>query len=238
MDIILLSLLTFIAATIGTITGFGSSTIMVPFVLLFFPLPTTLLFVGIIHTFNDLWKIILFNNAIKWKILLSFGIPGIIFSVLGANLITTLPETLLLKIFGLILMLYVVLLIQNPKLKLPHSPLAAGLGGTLSGLMAGVFGVGGVTRSLFLSAFNFKKEVYIFTSGSIALFIDLPRLLTYYQNGTRLNSDLAWGMLIFIPVSFVAAEFAKKIVHKIPQAKFRLVIAAALFIIAFHYLYI
>ena len=60
MDLIFLSTLVLIASIGGTLTGFGSSTFLIPFVVLIYPLPTALLFVGIIHTANDFWKIFLF----------------------------------------------------------------------------------------------------------------------------------------------------------------------------------
>jgi hypothetical protein len=43
---ILLCLLTLIASVIGTATGFGTSTVMIPVMVLFVPLPVALLFVG------------------------------------------------------------------------------------------------------------------------------------------------------------------------------------------------
>jgi len=43
MDILLITLLTFIAALLGTVTGFGISTIMLPVLLLFIPLTQVLL---------------------------------------------------------------------------------------------------------------------------------------------------------------------------------------------------
>lgn len=229
MQIILISTLTLAASFVGTLTGFGSSTLMLPIMALFFPLPLALLFVGIIHLFNDFWKIILFKHGVHWRLLLTFGIPGIIASFLGARIALTSPQTLLSQILGAVLIIYVFLLIFEPQFKLPHNTLSAGVGGSLSGIMAGLFGVGGPVRSMFLSAFDFPKHIYLFTSGAIAVFIDVSRLITYYSGGTRLEGLLYWGLLIFIPISFVGAEIAKKMVDKIPQEKFRHVVGIFLF---------
>ena len=46
---LLVVLLTFLAAFAGTVTGFGTSTILVPILSLWYPLPETLLFVGVVH---------------------------------------------------------------------------------------------------------------------------------------------------------------------------------------------
>ena len=98
--------------------------------------------------------------------------------------------------------------------------------------MAGIFGMGGAVRSLFLSAFNLPKEVYIVTGAAIAVIIDATRLITYLFNGSRLNRETMWAMLLFIPVSFLGARIAKNIVNKIPQKYFRTIIAVFLFVMA------
>jgi len=79
-------LLTLIASSIGTVTGFGTSTIMVPVLSLFLPIPETLLFVGIVHWFGDVWKMLLFKKGFDWKLTLLFGIPGALVSFWAASL--------------------------------------------------------------------------------------------------------------------------------------------------------
>src|SRR3972149_2041999 len=100
MDIILLALLVLIASVMGTLAGFGTSTIMLPILLLFLPFPVALLFVGIIHFFDDLWEILLFRQGANWKLLLGFGIPGVIASFVGVRVAIIEPHTILLKLLG------------------------------------------------------------------------------------------------------------------------------------------
>ena len=231
MEIILIGILTFLASFVGTITGFGSSTLMLPVIVLFFPLPVSLFFVGIIHTVNDIWKIVLFKHAINWKLILSFGIPGVIASIWGATLAVSEPNEILTRILGVFLVSYVLILVFDPKLTLPHNTYTGTIGGALSGFIAGIFGVGGPVRSLFLSAFNFPKDAYIFASGVIAFFIDISRLSTYYLKSVAINESLLEGLIFYIPISFIAAEIAKSTVNKIPQEKFRLIVAFLIFIV-------
>jgi len=231
MEIFVISLLTLVASYVGTIAGFGTSTIMLPILLVFLPFHIALLLVGIIHFFDDLWEIILFRQAVNWKLLLSFGIPGVIASFLGASLTISEPAQILTRLLGLFLIIYVALIISHPKFKMTNDTAHASLGGSLSGFIAGLFGIGGPTRSMFLSALNLPKETYLFTSGAIAIFIDPPRLLTYFAGGTRLSGSLLWGLLLFIPLSFVGSKLAQLTVGQIPQKKFRNVIAVFLYVI-------
>ena len=229
MEIILISLLTLFASFVGTMAGFGSSTIMLPIMLFFIPYPIALLFIGIIHFFDDLWEIILFRQGVNWKLLLSFGVPGVIASSLGAKLAVSEPQTILIRLLGVLLLFYVFLITAKPKFKIPQTLISAGLGGTLSGLIAGTFGIGGPVRAMFLSAFNLPKETYLFTSGAIAIFIDPARLVTYFFGGTRLTGNLLWGLFLFVPISFVGSKLAKNFIDDISKNKFRKIIALFLF---------
>jgi hypothetical protein len=63
MEILYISLLAFFAATIGTITGFGTSTLMIPVLAIFLPPVEAIFLVAIIHWFGDVWKVTLFRKG-------------------------------------------------------------------------------------------------------------------------------------------------------------------------------
>ena len=216
-----LCLLTFVASATGTATGFGTSTIMMPVLTLFIPVPIALLFVGIIHLSGDVWKVILFKTGFDWKIILGFGLSGIIASFFGASLSLYASDLPLKKILGVFLILYVIFLLLKREWALPKTQGTAVCGGLLSGLFAGFFGVGGAVRGAFLAAFNLPKEVYVFTSGLIALFIDVTRVSRYIWGGTRMETDLLYFLIVCIPISFAGAYLAKKFLKRIPQKSFR-----------------
>lgn len=225
MEIVLILILVVFASAVGTLTGFGTSTVMVPVMVIFYPLPQTLLFVGIIHWFGNLWKLVLFREGIQWKLILSFGIPGIAATFLGALLVFNVSSHLLSRILGGVLIGYVVYLLFKSSFRIPPNLFTGVCGGALSGFLAGIFGIGGAVRSMFLTAFDLPKAVYLATAGAIAIFIDTTRMTTYLAKGTRLESMLLWGLLLFIPASFLGAKIAQRVVDKIPQQHFRKVIA-------------
>jgi len=231
MEIALILIVVVVASVIGTLTGFGLSTVMIPVMILFYPLPQTLLFVGVVHWFGDLWKLVLFREGIRWRLILAFGIPGILATTIGARLVFSISGTVLSRILGIFLIGYVVFLIARSAFRVGQSTVTAAVGGALSGFFAGIFGMGGAIRGLFLSAFDLPKAVYLATAGAIAIAIDTTRLTTYLLQGTRLEPRLLWGMLLFVPASFLGARVAKGLVDKIPQEHFRKIIAAFLLIV-------
>lgn len=231
-EVILLVVLTLIASGVGTLTGFGTSTIMVPALLFFFPLPVTLLLAGVIHWFGDIWKMVFFRSGVHWRVLWLFGVTGLIASYIGASLIISISAEVLSRLLGIFLLTYVGWLWFNPKWQLPERNGTALTGGALSGFLAGMFGVGGAVRGAFLAAYNLPKEVYLFTSGAIALIIDSTRLITYWSEGIHLSGGLAWALVASIPASLLGAYLAKLIVNRISQEWFRVIVALFLAAVA------
>ncbi len=229
-EIAYIALLTMLASIIGTLAGFGISTIMVPVLLLVLPLPQTLLLVGIIHWFNDIWKMLLFREGIRWRLLLAFGIPGIFTSFIGSSLSLRISWEILSRALGMFLIAYVLFIINNQAFKLGQRLSVAASSGALTGFFAGMFGIGGEINAVALSAFNLEKAVYIATAGAIAFMIDSTRIATYIEGGIRLDPAILSGLLIFIPASLVGAMIGKKGVEKIPQERFRNVVAVFIFL--------
>ncbi|MCC4766475.1 TSUP family transporter [Methanosarcina sp. DH1] len=229
-EVVYIALLTLLASLIGTMAGFGISTIMVPVLLIILPLPQTLLLVGIVHWFNDIWKMLLFRNGIRWKLLLAFGLPGIFTSFLGSSISLRISREILSRALGVFLIAYVIFIIFNRTFKLSQKLSVAISSGTLTGFFAGIFGIGGEINAVALSAFNLEKAVYVATAGAIAFMIDSTRIATYIQGGTRLDPVLVSGFLIFIPVSLIGAMIGKIEIEKIPQEKFRNFVAVFIFL--------
>lgn len=232
IQIFWVSILTVIASALGTVSGFGISTLMVPVMLFVLPFPEALLFVGVVHWFGDVWKLLLFKKGLNWKILLAFGIPGILTAYLGAALTFQLPTDILSRAMGIFLIAYVVFITLRPKFKITPNAAASITGGTFSGLLGGLTGVGGgAIRAVVLTAFNLEKNVYVFTTGLIGATVDASRIAGYFNGGTRINHLLTVGLPFFIVMSFIGVKIGKVMVEKIPQEKFRYVVAFFLLII-------
>ncbi|MEX0877809.1 MAG: sulfite exporter TauE/SafE family protein [Candidatus Spechtbacterales bacterium] len=232
MEIFLISVITITASFVGTVTGFGIATILLPVLLLFYPLPASLLISGIVHIFNDIWHISLFKEGIRWKLIFEFGIPAFLASIIGASLVFSIPENATEVILGIFFMGYIVLLLLHSNFKIKHKAWTAVLGGAISGFIIGIFGVGGEIRAAFLSAFNLPKKVYIATIGAIALVGDIARVGTYFFGGVRISESLLYGMIIFIFMSYLGARIARRVMDKIPQTYFRNIILIFLFMIS------
>lgn len=227
--------LIFIASLLGTVTGFGTSTIMMPVLIFYYPTAEALFFVSIIHWFNALWRLIFFRKGFDLKLVMSFGLVGIFAAYFGAKTFFTIDPELIKKIIAGFLFAYAIFLALNPKFKITFSYLTGGLGGLASGFVAGIFGMGGAIRGAVLSAFNLPKEVYLANSALLLMLIDSSRLYGYFSQGLSLENLLGLSYLqlaLCVAMSFAGVQAGKMIVDKIPQEKFRIGIAIFLLLIA------
>ncbi len=96
----------FVAELAGTISGFGSSSIFLPFANQFFEYKTALILVAIYHIFGNTTRLSLTYHHFDKRIFILFGIPSIIATILGASLVDQINTNLLKIIHAIVLILF------------------------------------------------------------------------------------------------------------------------------------
>ncbi|MBI4062529.1 sulfite exporter TauE/SafE family protein [Candidatus Gottesmanbacteria bacterium] len=225
----------FVAEVVGTVAGFGSSTIFLPLALLFFDFRTSLVLVAFMHIFGNLGRISFFRHGLDRKLLWSFGLPSVISTFIGALFASYLPQTVLKGILGVFLVGYaLVSLIENFRLNADRKNIA--LGGATSGFLAGLIGTGGALRGAFLTAFQLKKEKYIATAAAIAIAVDLTRIPVYVSQGF-LEQPYYWYIPVLFIVALTGSYIGKQIVDIIPQKIFRNVVLLGLVLVGVKFVF-
>ena len=104
------------------------------------------------------------------------------------------------------------------------------LGGFISGFFGGISGHQGALRSAFLSKTEIEKHVFIATSVSIALLIDLVRVSSYFQIS---NYEMLPWIMIAVGVFFALCGtfFGKRYFDKKQNVNIRLLVSVFLFLI-------
>src|SRR3989344_7283241 len=126
----------FTAEVIGTMAGFGSSTIFLPLALLFVDFKVALVLVAFLHIFGNLGRISFFRHGLDKRMLLVFGLPSVLLTFVGALSVQNTSQDILKLILGLFLIVYA-LLSWSGKFSIKSSASMAVLGGGLSGFFAG-----------------------------------------------------------------------------------------------------
>jgi uncharacterized membrane protein YfcA len=248
MEYLIISITVLFGAGLTFFSGFGLGTLMLPVFSIFFPLPIAIGATAIVHLSNNLFKFGLVYKHIHYPTLLRFGIPALIFALVGSFLLKFIGdidivhsyemyghlfEMTYLKIVIGSLMLFFAWFDLDPRFaNLQVKKEWIPLGGALSGFFGGVSGHQGAFRSAFLTKAGLTKEQFIGTSNAIALIIDLSRIIVYIEtiNFAALSDEkgiLGAGILF----AFVGTYFGKELVKKTTLKGIQKVVGALLFLL-------
>ncbi|MFM2266135.1 MAG: hypothetical protein RLZ77_1555 [Bacteroidota bacterium] len=221
--------LALLAEVLGTLGGFGSSLFFVPLATYFLDFESALGITALFHVFSNLSKIALFREGIDKRLVLYIGLPALGFVVLGAYLSSYINGEWLEISMAIFLILLSVLLLVKKNLRIAPTPIHAALGGASSGFVSGFLGTGGAIRGLTLAAFKLPIAVFIATSALIDLGIDCSRTVVYYFNGYIHQKDL-YLLPILLLVSVLGTYIGKKILERVAENQFRVLVLALILI--------
>jgi uncharacterized protein len=249
MDIVIICLAAFITAILTFFSGFGLGTILTPVFMLFFPVELAIALTGVVHFFNNFFKIMLLGKKANKGVLLRFGIPAVAAAFAGAWLLLHIPDSrplfsyemagrafevypvkfiisLLLISFALMDIFPVLKNMQFGREKLP-------LGGALSGFFGGLSGNQGAFRSAFLIKAGLSKEAFIGTGVVVSTFIDFTRLGVY---ATRFSSSGLTDNLLVVVLAVISAIsgafLGNKLLKKVTINSIQLIVALMLILVS------
>lgn len=249
MEIIIISLVAFVVAILTFFSGFGLGTILTPVFMIFFPVELAIVLTGVVHFFNNLFKLILVGRNADKSVLIRFGIPAVIAAFLGSMVLLMIPDSaplfnytmfgrnfevypvkllisILLIIFALMDLLPYFKRLQFGKELLP-------VGGVLSGFFGGLSGNQGALRSAFLIKAGLSKEVFIGTAVVVSTFVDFTRLGVYATQFTQNNLEENLLLVLCATLAGIAGSyFGNKLLKKVTIHFLQITVAIMLIMIS------
>jgi len=191
----IISLCAFSASLLTFFSGFGLGTLLSAVMMLFFPPELAIALTAVVHFANNILKAFLVARYANRSVLMRFGIPALIASLLGALVLFqmstlqpvftysiashTCTVTYLKLILGFLLLFFASMEMIPRLSKIQFASDWLIPGGFLSGFFGGLSGHQGALRSVFLLRSGLSKEAYIGTGALISLAIDLSRTSVY-----------------------------------------------------------
>jgi len=210
--IILLFSVAFGASWLTFFSGFGLGTMLTPvFYFMFNDLILAISATAIVHLLNNVFKFILMQKSVNWRIVLPFGLTAIPAAALGAyiskhfnekvilfdyNILEYTKEIQLINVlFGIILIGFA-LIELIPSWSVAFSKQKLWLGGVISGFFGGFSGHQGALRTAFLVKYQLDKFTFIASGIVIAMVIDITRIPFYFSDYSSEDFEAQWIHII------------------------------------------
>lgn len=249
MEIIIISIVAFFVAILTFFSGFGLGTILTPIFMIFFPVELAIALTGVVHFFNNIFKIILVGKNADRSVVLKFGIPAVIAAFIGAWLLLHIPDTIPLFtyqmfekkfevypvkfIISLLLIIFAGMDLVPYFKNLQFSKNKLSLGGAFSGFFGGLSGNQGALRTAFLIKAGLTKEAFIGTAVVVSTFVDFTRLSVYASRFTKSGLTDNLTLVICATLSaIIGAYFGNKLLKKITLKFLQTIVAIMLILIS------
>ncbi len=254
MEYLIICSTAFFVSIIALISGFGLGTILMPIFAIFFPLELAISAVAIIHLANSICQALLVGKFAKWPVVIQFGLPAAVMSLIGAALLSytsKLPPLLSYTSYGTlhhsititgiivgILVIVSALFTLHPFLARLQIPMRyIPLGGVLSGFFGGLSGSQGALRSAFLINSGLNKQEFVGTSALCSIIVDVARLIVYgfaIFNGEFGRLRHTGGLIVAASlVAFVGSYIGSKWLPKMPFTSLKTIVGTMLILIGF-----
>lgn len=249
MEIIIISVVAFLVAILTFFSGFGLGTILTPVFMFFFPVELSIALTGVVHFFNNLFKIVLVGRNANREVLLKFGVPAVFAALIGSSILINIADASslfsynlgnqIIKVSSVKFIISVLLIIfasmdliplfrdlTFDKNKLP-------LGGVLSGFFGGLSGNQGALRSAFLIKAGLSKEAFIGTAVVVSTFVDLTRLSVYATRFTQAGLIENLDLVLCATLAGISGSFlGNKLLTKVTLKSLQTFVALMLILIA------
>ncbi|SNS32802.1 hypothetical protein SAMN06295967_107104 [Belliella buryatensis] len=249
MEIIIISLTAFLVAILTFFSGFGLGTILTPVFMVFFPDDLAIALTGVVHFFNNIFKLFLVGSNADKQVLIRFGIPAVIAAFAGSWVllnITDLEPLFSYEMFGrtfivepvkfiisILLIIFAMMdlipYFQNLKFGKEKLP----IGGALSGFFGGLSGNQGALRSAFLIKAGLSKEAFIGTAVVVSTFVDFTRLSVYATRFAQTDLGNNTQLVAIATLSAIAGAYlGNKLLKKVTLKFLQVTVAIMLILIS------
>jgi uncharacterized protein len=249
MAITIISITAFLAAILTFFSGFGLGTILTPVFMIFFPVELAIGLTGVVHFFNNIFKLILVGRNAERSVLIRFGIPAVLAAFLGSWLLLNIPSAEPLfsynlfggtfEVFPVKLTIAILLIIFASMDLIPYfDKLQFGreklpIGGALSGFFGGLSGNQGALRSAFLIKAGLSKEAFIGTAVVVSTFVDFTRLSVYATEFSKSGLGENITLVLCATLSAITGAFlGNKLLKKVTLKFLKVTVAVMLLLIS------
>jgi len=217
-----------IAGAIAAVTGFGIGSVLTPTLGLIVDTKTAVAAVSIPHLVGTAIRFWRLRPDIDRRTLWRFGVPSAAGGLTGALLHEWMTSPWLTTLFGALLIFVAASELTGLAHRMRFKGALAWIAGALSGLLGGLVGNQGGIRSAALLGFDLPKRTFVATATAVGLIVDGARMPVYLVTEGNALRGLLLPIAVAIAGVIVGTVFGGRMLMRIPEHRFRLVVAVIL----------
>lgn len=217
------------ASTLAGVTGFGGAAVLLPALILVFGVREAIPILTVAQLIGNGSRVWFNRSELNWRVVGWFALGGVPTALLGGYLFARAPVAALTRMLGAFLLLVVLWRHLRPKQPRPFpAPVFAAIGAGASFLSALLGSVGPIMAPFFL-AFGLVKGGYIGTEALSTVVMHVTKLVAYRQSSILTGTDALMGLALG-PIMILGSYAGKRIVDRLPERVFVLIIEAVLIV--------
>lgn len=221
MEFALVLLLGVVAGTVGGVLGFGTSIMLMPALVLVFGPREAVPIMAISAIMANASRVAAWWREIDWRVTVAYSATGIPAAALGARTLLTLPAGVIELVLGVFFIAMIPLrrwmARKSWTLNLWHMAMV----GLVIGFITGIVVSTGPINAPFFLAYGLVKGAYLGTEAMGSLAVYISKAVTFRSFDALPVPIIVKGLII--GSSLVAGAFiAKRVLHKIDNEKFKL----------------
>ncbi len=218
-----------VASTLAAVTGFGGAAVLLPVLVAAFGMRDAVPILTVAQLIGNASRVWFNRRELNLKVVGWFAVGGVPLALIGGYLFAVAPLSGLTRLLGAFLLLVVVFRHLHPRLtKTFPTPAFAGIGAGASFLSALLGSVGPIMAPFFL-AYGLVKGAYIGTEALSTVVMHLTKLIAYHQTAVLTTFDLIIGLIIG-PIMFAGSFLGKRILDRLPEKVFIILIETVLIV--------
>ena len=220
-------LVSFIAATLAAVTGFGGAAVLLPVLVWTFGVRDAIPILTVAQLIGNGSRVWFNRRELNLRVVAWFALGGVPMALLGGLLFARAPLVTLTRILGVFLILIVVWRHARPHTTWrPSLPAFAGIGAGASFLSALLGSVGPLMAPFFL-AYGLVKGAYIGTEALSTVVMHITKLIAY-RNAAILPMHSVLVGLMLGPVMVLGSFAGKRVLDRMQEKVFVWIIEATL----------
>ena len=228
INLIIIFIIGFLAATISGAAGFGGALVLLPVLTSIVGIKAAIPILTIGQIFGNASRVWFGRQELKFHPIIYFLLTAIPFTILGSYLFADIDSRKIKIGIGVFFILLVIYRRTRIKKTLIGDK-GMLLGGGLTGFLSGLTGSAGPIGAAFFLGLNLTPTAYIASEAFTALIMHLTKTIVYNRYSLIGLTDVYYGL--FIGLAMILGSWTgKKIIERISREKFLLLVEILLLV--------